>query len=143
VDEPDDIEARTTLLEGAALAGRALENASMGVHHGLAQLLGARAGISHGLANALLLPHSMRFNADAVPVELARMGAVLGDPTDPAGAVARLAARAGLPSQLSALGVPESDLDAVARLSQSSLAVRSNPKPVGEDDARAILAAAY
>jgi alcohol dehydrogenase class IV len=143
VDEPDDIEARSGLLEGASLAGRALENASMGVHHGLAQLLGARADISHGLANALLLPHSMRFNADAVPVELARIGAVLGDPTDPAGAVARLSARAGLPSQLSALGVHESDLDAVARLSQSSVAVRSNPKPVGEEDARAILAAAY
>jgi alcohol dehydrogenase class IV len=143
VDEPDDIEARTGLLEGASLAGRALENASMGVHHGLAQLLGARAGISHGLANAVLLPHSMRFNADTVPVDLARIGAVLGDPTDPPGAVARLVARAGLPSQLSTVGVQEADLDAVARLSQSSVAVRSNPKPVGEEDARSILAAAF
>jgi maleylacetate reductase len=142
VDEPDDIEARTALLEGSALAGRALENASMGVHHGLAQLLGARAGISHGLANALLLPHAMRFNADAAPAELARLGAVLGDPADPAAAVARLAARAGLPGTLTEAGVSDDDLDAVARLSQSSVAVRSNPRPVSEEDARAILAAA-
>jgi alcohol dehydrogenase class IV len=142
VDEPDDIEARTALLEGSALAGRALENASMGVHHGLAQLLGARAGIAHGLANALILPHAMRFNAEVAPAEMARLGAVLGDPADPAGAVARLAARAGLPSTLSEAGVTEDDLDAVARLSQSSVAVRANPRPVSEEDARAILAAA-
>ena len=142
VDEPDDIEARTALLEGAALAGRALENASMGVHHGLAQLLGARAGISHGLANALLLPHAMRFNAEVAPAELARLGAVLGDPADPAAAVARLAARAGLPATLAEVGVSDEDLDAVARLSQSSVAVRANPRPVSEEDARAILAAA-
>jgi alcohol dehydrogenase class IV len=44
---------------------------------------------------------------------------------------------------LSAIGVSEADLDAVARLSQSSVAVRANPKPVSEEDARAILAAAY
>jgi len=142
VDEPDDIEARTALLEGAALAGRALENASMGVHHGLAQLLGARAEISHGLANALLLPHAMRFNAEVAPAEMARLGAVLGDPADPAAAVARLAARAGLPATLGEVGVSEEDLDAVARLSQSSVAVRANPRPVSEEDARAILAAA-
>jgi maleylacetate reductase len=142
VDEPDDIEARTALLEGSALAGRALENASMGVHHGLAQLLGARAGISHGLANALLLPHAMRFNAEVAAAELARLGAVLGDPADPAGAVARLAVRAGLPSTLTEAGVSDEDLDAVARLSQSSVAVRANPRPVSEEDARAILAAA-
>ena len=142
VDEPDDIEARTGLLEGSALAGRALENASMGVHHGLAQLLGARADIPHGLANALILPHAMRFNAEVVPAELARLGAVLGDPADPAGAVARLAARAGLPTTLSEIGVSDDDLDAVARLSQSSVAVRSNPRPVSEEQARAILAAA-
>jgi maleylacetate reductase len=142
VDEPDDIEARTALLEGSALAGRALENVSMGVHHGLAQLLGARAGISHGLANSLILPHAMRFNAEVAAAEMARLGAVLGDPADPAGAVARLAIRAGLPSTLSEVGVSDEDLDAVARMSQSSVAVRANPRPVSEEDARAILAAA-
>ncbi len=40
VDDPDDVEARTDALAGAALAGRCLQNSSMGVHHGLAQLVG-------------------------------------------------------------------------------------------------------
>jgi alcohol dehydrogenase class IV len=84
----------------------------------------------------------MRFNAEVVPAELARLGAVLGDPADPAGAVARLAARAGLPATLGEVGVSDEDLDAVARLSQGNVSVRSNPRPVSEEEARAILAAA-
>jgi alcohol dehydrogenase class IV len=143
VDDPADIEARTGLLEGAALAGRALQNASMGVHHGLAQLLGGRTGIPHGLANAVILPHAMRFNAEVVGDELLLVGEVLGDPADPAGAVERLSSRVGLPARLSECGVQEEDIDAVARLSQSSPAVQGNPRPVSEEDARAILAAAW
>jgi alcohol dehydrogenase class IV len=85
----------------------------------------------------------MRFNASVVPDEMRRIGAALGDAGDPAGAVARLAARAGLPARISEVGVDESELDVVARLSQSSVAVRANPRPVSEDDARAILAAAW
>jgi alcohol dehydrogenase len=130
------------MLEGSALAGRCLSNASMGVHHGLAQLVGGRTGISHGLANALILPHAIRFNADAVPDELARLADALAV-DDVAAAVAQLVARLGLPAQLNDVGVTLEDIDAVARMSQSNHSVRANPKPVSEDDARAILAAAF
>ena len=143
VDAPDDMAARTEMLAGAVLGGRAIQNASMGVHHGLSQLVGGRTGIPHGLANALILPHAMRFNSDAVPAELERIGRALGDPLDPAGAVERLVARLGLPSQLSDCGVTDTDIDAVVRLAQSSPGVQMNPKPVSEDDARAILEAAF
>jgi len=143
MEEPDDIDPRTGLLEGAALAGRALQNASMGVHHGLSQLLGGRTGMPHGLANALILPHAIRYNSEVAPEALARIGAVLGDGGDAAEAVARMAARVGLPARISDLGVDEAELDAVARLSQSNVSVRANPRPVSEEDARAILAAAW
>jgi alcohol dehydrogenase class IV len=85
----------------------------------------------------------MRFNADAVPAELARIGHALGAPEDPAGAVDRLVERLGLPTRLSACGLTDEDLDAVVRLSQSSPAVQMNPKPVSADDARSILEAAF
>ena len=111
----------------------------MGVHHGLAQLVGGRTGIPHGLANAVILPHAMRFNADVAPDEMQRIGDALGDPDDPSGAVARLVERLGLPTRLRDCDVDEDDLDAVARMSQSSPAVQSNVRPVGEADARAIL----
>ncbi len=143
VQEPGDVDARTDMLAAAALGGRALQNASMGVHHGLSQLLGGRTGMPHGLANAVVLPHAIRFNLPAVPEELRRVGAALGDADDPAGAAARLVERLGLPSRLRDCGVEEEDLDAVARLSGGNGNVRNNPRPVSEDEARAILEQAF
>jgi len=143
VDRPDDLGARGAMLEGACLAGRCLHNASMGVHHGLAQLVGGRTGLPHGLANAVLLAHSIRFNEPAVPAEVARVGAALGDAADAAGAVDRLRSALGLPASLSELGVDEAELEVVARLSQGHRTIAGNPRPVSEDDALAILQAAW
>ena len=143
VEDPSDLAARTEVLEGAWLAGRCLLNAGMGVHHGLSQLVGGRTGLPHGLANAILLAHSIRFNADAVPQSVAAIGAALGHPDDAAGAVDDLRARLGLPATLAEAGVAEAELAVVARLSQSNANVGRNPKPVSEDDALAILRAAW
>ena len=141
VAEPQDAEARSSMLAGAALAGRCLLNAGMGVHHGLAQLVGGRTGIPHGLANAILLTHAVTFNAEAVPDEVARLSAVLGG--DAAATIDGLRAGIGLPGRLSEVGVEEADLEAVARLSQSNGNVARNPRPVSEADALAILRAAW
>ena len=105
--------------------------------------MGGRTGIAHGLANAVILPHAVRFNADAVPDELRRLGEAIGNPDDPAGALAALIERLGLPSALGDCGVTLEDIDAIARMSQSNHNVKGNPKPVSEDDARSILAAAF
>jgi len=142
VARPADIDGRAAMLQGAVLAGRSLLNASMGVHHGLAQLVGGRTGIAHGLANAILLAHVVRFNAEAVPDEVARLAAALGG-DDAADAIDALRAEIGLPARLSEVGVEEADLEAVARLSQSNRSVTANPRPVSEDDARGILHAAW
>lgn len=145
VDDPFDDEALLRMLEAACLGGRALQNATMGVHHGLAQLLGGRTGIPHGTANALLLAHAIAFNA-ADPLlagPLHRIATALGDPEDPVGAVDRLRARIGLPERLSDVGVTESDLEAVAVAAPSNGNVQNNPRSVTEDDALAILRAAF
>jgi maleylacetate reductase len=142
VDQPDDLAARADLQTGAILAGRCLQNATMGVHHGLAQLVGGRTGIPHGLANAILLSHSIAYNELEVPVEVRRLGAAIGSPDDPAGAVHDLVLRLGLPDRLSDVGVTDEDLDAVARSSQANPSVRANPRPVSEEEARALLEAA-
>jgi len=142
VDDPGDLDARTAMLAGAALGGRCLQNAGMGVHHGLSQLLGGRTGLPHGLVNALVLPHAMAFNAAAAGDAARRIGAALGDPDDPAGALARLRARVGLPATLAECGVTAGDVDEVARLSPQNANVTANVRPVSVDDARAILSAA-
>lgn len=142
VDAPDDLAARTDMLQGAVLGGRCLQNGSMGVHHGLAQLVGGRTGIPHGLANAMILPHAIAFNAPAVPWAMGGLAVSMGV-SDPAEAVADLVTRLGLPSGLRECGVTEEDLDAVAQMASSNGNVANNPRPVSEEDARAILAAAY
>ena len=52
----------------ACIAALAFSNASVGVCHALAHAFGARFGVSHGRANALLLPHVIAYNA-AVPTK--------------------------------------------------------------------------
>lgn len=139
VDDPADVAARTDMLAAAMLGGRALHNATLGVHHGLAQLVGGRTGIAHGLANAVILPHAMRFNADVIPTEIHRIGVALGDPDDAAGAAARLVERLGLPTRLSDCGVTEEDVEVVARMAEGNRSIAANPRPVGPADALAIL----
>jgi maleylacetate reductase len=143
VEQPDDLEARTGMLEAACLAGRCLQNAGMGVHHGLAQLLGGRTRLPHGLLNAVLLAHSVRFNEPAAPEAVARLGAALGAEDGTADAIDRLRTTLGLPGGLEEAGVNEDDLAVVARLSQSSHAVASNPRLVSEADALEVLRAAW
>jgi maleylacetate reductase len=142
VDDPTDLVARTAMLQGAILAGRCLQNASMGVHHGLAQLVGGRTGIAHGLANAIVLPAAMAYNAEVVPDALARLADALAV-DDATVAVAALVERLGLPTRLSDVGVADDDIEAVARLSQGNANVRANPRPVSEDDARHILESVF
>ena len=142
VAAPGDLDARTDMLEGAVLGGRCLQNARMGVHHGLSQLLGGRTGLPHGLVNALVLPHAIRFNVPAIGAMAARIGAAMGDRADPAGAVARLRERLGLPGSLAECGVTADDVEAAARAAPDNGNVAANVRPVTVDDARAILTAA-
>jgi len=65
---PHDEEARSMMHNAACIAALAFSNASVGVNHALAHAFGARFGVSHGRANALMLPHVIRFNA-SVPTK--------------------------------------------------------------------------
>ncbi|MFN7997455.1 MAG: bifunctional acetaldehyde-CoA/alcohol dehydrogenase [Bryobacteraceae bacterium] len=65
---PADAEARGMMHNAACIAALAFSNASVGVNHALAHAFGARFGVSHGRANALMLPHVIAYNA-AVPTK--------------------------------------------------------------------------
>ncbi|HEV2426005.1 MAG TPA: bifunctional acetaldehyde-CoA/alcohol dehydrogenase [Terriglobia bacterium] len=65
---PHDEEARTMMHNAACIAALAFSNASVGVNHALAHAFGARFGVAHGRANALMLPHVLAYNA-AVPTK--------------------------------------------------------------------------
>ena len=126
------------MFEGSILAGRCLQNASMGIAHAVAQQLGARSGIPHGLANALVLPAAMAFNAPAAPEAIDLLGRAL-DVDDPVGAVAGLVEALGLPTRLSDAGVTDDDLDAVVRSVAGSPGAARNPRHLDEDELRELL----
>ena len=67
-ENPHDEEARSMMHNAACIAALAFSNASVGVNHALAHAFGARFGVSHGRANALMLPHVIAFNA-SVPTK--------------------------------------------------------------------------
>ncbi|MCF6780341.1 iron-containing alcohol dehydrogenase [Stutzerimonas stutzeri] len=148
-------EARQAMLLGACLAGQAFANAPVAAVHALAYPLGGNFHIPHGLSNALVLPHVLRFNAVAAAGQYAELAPiVLGDRLsgdDPATFAAQLideigglSARMGLPTRLRDAGVPEQMLPQLAReaMQQQRLLV-NNPREVTEADALAIYQAAY
>jgi acetaldehyde dehydrogenase/alcohol dehydrogenase len=67
-EHPEDEEARTMMHNAACIAALAFSNASVGVNHALAHAFGARFGVAHGRANALMLPHVIAYNA-SVPMK--------------------------------------------------------------------------
>jgi acetaldehyde dehydrogenase / alcohol dehydrogenase len=67
-EHPGNEEARCMMHNAACIAAMAFSNASVGVNHALAHAFGARFGVAHGRANALMLPHVIAYNA-AVPAK--------------------------------------------------------------------------
>ena len=67
-EHPGDEEARSMMHNAACIAALAFSNASVGVNHALAHAFGARFGVAHGRANALMLPHVIAYNA-SVPTK--------------------------------------------------------------------------
>lgn len=137
----DDVEARTEMLLGAHLAGTSLASVAMGLHHGLCHVLGGTAGVPHGVANSIILPHAMRFNLDATAPQLAQVAMAMGispgqddEAMTEAAAqhVYELVAQLGLPQRLRDVGVNEADLPHLAETALKSAAVQNNPKPITE-----------
>ncbi len=136
----DDLEARTEMLAGAFLAGTALAHVTMALHHGLCHILGGTAGVPHGIANSIMLPHAMRFNLDATAPQLLGAAQAMGIPladrsveTAVEEAVQHIYDMVGqmnLPQHLQDVGVQEADLPRLAQLAFQSRTVQSNPKPI-------------
>src|SRR6056297_2016088 len=64
-EEPDNIKAREDMHNASTLAGMAFTNSSLGLVHSLAHKIGGEFGITHGLANAILMPYIIDYNRKA------------------------------------------------------------------------------
>jgi len=149
---PDELAHRYHLFEGSMLAGLVLARAGMGVHHGLCHVLGGRYNAPHGVLNAIMLPHAMRFNLPVAGPTYAQLAPVFGlkaaDSPRTGEAVCRAVTdfirQFRLPQRLREIGIPKTDLPAVAADALQSQSVRRNPRPLRDArDALQILEAAW
>jgi alcohol dehydrogenase class IV len=141
------------------LAGQAFANSPVAAVHALAYPVGGMFHVPHGLSNALVLPHVLRFNIGGPETGAAAQYAALaphlfadwqdkGSTHANASAfiddLASLSRRLGLETQLRQVGVSENDLPVMAReaMKQQRLLV-NNPRAVSEADALAIYRAAW
>jgi maleylacetate reductase len=129
----------TALALGAYYAGVSITNARTALHHSICHKLGPAVGLTHGLTNAIMLPHVLQFNLPAVRDELAAVGQLIQEanvglsahtPEDAIAAVQALAQRAGLPSRLRDVNVSRERLPALAQVILNEPGLAFNPRPV-------------
>ena len=143
VNEPTNAEARNGMAVAQYIAGMAFSNVGLGVVHGMAHPLGAIFDIPHGVANALLLPVIMEFNAPAALdkyVDIAKAMNVYtsGMSREAAAhaaveAVKSLAIRVGIPQHLSELGIEEEDLERLSEAAFADVCTPGNPREVSKE----------
>jgi len=150
----DDVEARSNMLLGSLLAGQAFANSPVAAVHALAYPIGGHFNVPHGLSNALVLPHVLRFNAKVAPKPYAELAPFVFPDLMPlegqaraeafCDALAELSRRCGLQQRLSELDIPREILPKLASdaMNQTRLLV-NNPREVSEADALAIYQAAW
>ena len=114
----------------------------LGLNTAIAHHVGALYNVPHGVANAILLPHTMRFNLDASAARQALIAAAMGINTigmspEAAGlaaseAVAHLCSQLGIPARLRDVDVPEAGFEAIAAATLHDRALATNPKPIAD-----------
>lgn len=155
VQNPGNLEARGRMLLGAAWAGEAIENSMLGAAHAAANPLTAHAGIAHGHAVGLMLPHVVRFNG-SLP-EIRRLYAELalaatlsrtGDPEEAAtsvvaGWIESMLDLASLPRSLAGSGLARDALPALAEQAARQWTAGFNPRPITARDFQALYELAW
>jgi alcohol dehydrogenase len=112
----------------------------LGVCHSCANPLTAHYGLTHGVAIGLLLPHVVRFNAEAAHRQYRSL---FGPPEQLAERLATLVRGAGLPTRLKDCGVTPNILPVLADEASRQWTARFNPRPVTESDILALYHAAW
>ncbi|NIH94762.1 1,3-propanediol dehydrogenase [Mycolicibacterium fluoranthenivorans] len=152
IERPQDMPARVLMAQAALEAGLAFTNAILGAAHAMSHQVGGLLDLPHGVINGVLLPHVVRFNAEADPAPFATIAACLGiaDKRAPdlesalalADRLQDLARQVGVPRGLAELGVREDDVPVLARNAMADACLTTNPRAADEAQLRALFRAA-
>ena len=154
VDNGSDPVAREAMSQAQYIAGMGFSNVGLGIVHSMAHPLGAHYDTPHGVANALLLPYVMEYNAEspAAPkyIHIAKaMGVDTTGMTEAEGvkaavdAVKQLSLSIGIPQKLNEIGVRKEDLHTLAVDAFNDVCTGGNPRPTSIEDIEALYNLAY
>ena len=135
------------------IAGMGFSNVGLGIVHSMAHSLGAFFDTPHGIANALLLPHVLKFNGKVCPELFRNMGNAFGlnmnnlsdeDAVNTVvNAISDLSNRLGIPQTLREIGIPEEMLPQLAEQAINDACTPGNPREVTVEDIIEIYKSAY
>ena len=153
VRDGSDAGARANVALGSLYGGLCLGPVGTAAIHALSYPLGGRFHIAHGVSNALLLPHVLRFNFSAAPERYAEISTALGVQRNGSALTAaehgvesltQLSRDCGVPQTLSELDIPRDAIPAMAQAAmQVTRLLKNNLRPLTERDAAQIYDAAY
>ena len=154
VDNGKDTVAREAMSQAQYIAGMGFSNVGLGIVHSMAHPLGAFYDTPHGVANALLLPYVMEYNAEspAAPkyIHIAKaMGVNTDGMTEAEGvkaaieAVKALSLSIGIPQKLHEINVKEEDIPALAVAAFNDVCTGGNPRPTSVADIEALYHKAF
>lgn len=135
----NNLEARSAMLMGSLLGGKALATAGVGLVHAMAYPMGGMFGIAHGLANAILLPYVIEYNLIGNMEKFARLAGVMGKKTEDmtlreaaercVEALFELNNDVGIPGTLQDIDIPVEQIPEMARIALTvTRPVENNPR---------------
>ena len=152
-DDPNDITARSNMAAASTLGAIAFMNGGLGAVHGISQAMGGVAHVTHGIGNAVMLPHVMKVNLPGNPEKFAEIGRLLGESTDGLGtddaartaldAVDKLIEYTGIPRRISDLGVTKDMFPKIIAETMAYRMLAINPVELTENDIEKILNECY
>lgn len=128
-EDGSDLDARTQMMAAASMGAVAFQK-GLGAVHAISHPVGAVYGTHHGTTNAVVLPHVLRANRDAIEQRVERAADYLALDGGFSGFVAlaeRLNAELGMPAGLGAMGVTEDRIDALVTMALADPSVAGNP----------------
>ena len=145
VQNGKDVKAREGMAEAQYIAGMGFSNVGLGIVHSMAHPLGAFSDTPHGVANALLLPYVMEYNAES-PAREKYLGIAKAMGVNTEGmsvdegvkaaiqAVRDLSLSVNIPQHLSEIGVRKEDLHDLAVAAFNDVCTGGNPRPTSVED---------
>ena len=154
VQNGSDVEAREGMAEAQYIAGMGFSNVGLGIVHSMAHPLGAFYDTPHGVANALLLPYVMEYNAES-PSRAKYLGIAKAMGVNTEGmsvdegvkaaieAVKALSVSIGIPQRLNEIGVKKEDLHDLAVAAFNDVCTGGNPRPTSVEEIEKLYHIAY